>query len=343
MSGKIGLIHLLSTFLILISYSCVSPKQFKEVQEQGQKYLDERDMLKAENEKLSVDNTEFGARVKSLEKEIEKMVNDSSDRASEFKSLQRDYQRIRRDYLDLQNSQEELVKGNNRETRRLLKQLQATQEDLQSREDQLRELEKSLNAKKRNLEELQYEVEKRNEKLVELEGMLDQKDQMMKLLKKAVSDALLGFENNELSVTHKDGKIYVSLEEKLLFKTGSWTVDPRGVQAITRLARVLQENPEINVMIEGHTDNIPYRSNGKQIQDNWDLSVKRATSIVRILLQNSSIDPKRITAAGRGEFYPVDPANTPEARRKNRRTEIILAPDYSKLYNLLNKDHKENE
>lgn len=335
MIKKTGLFQLIIVFGLIFSYSCVSSKQFKEVQEQGQKYQDERDMLKAENEKLSVENTELGARIKNLKSNIKKMVNDSSDRAAELKSLQRDYQRIRRDFLDLQNSQEELVKGNNRETRRLLKQLQVTQEDLQTREDQLRELEKTLNAKKRNLEELQYEVEKRNEKLTELENMLNQKDQMMKSLKKAVSDALLGFENSELTVTHRDGKIYVSLEEKLLFKTGSWAVDPRGVEAITSLARVLQENPNINVMIEGHTDNVPYRSNGKQIQDNWDLSVKRATSIVRILLKNSFIDPKRITAAGRGEFFPVDSSNTPEARRKNRRTEIILAPDYSKLYNLI--------
>ncbi len=125
------------------------------------------------------------------------------------------------------------------------------------------------------------------------------------------------------------------MDEKLLFQTGSYAVDPRGVEAIRNLAEVLEQNRDIYVLVEGHTDNVPYRSSGGHIQDNWDLSVKRATSIVRILLENSNIDPVRVTAAGRGEFFPVDPLNTIEARQKNRRTEIILIPDLDKLYNIL--------
>jgi chemotaxis protein MotB len=145
---------------------------------------------------------------------------------------------------------------------------------------------------------------------------------------------LLGFEGQGLTVTRRDGKVYVSLEEQLLFKTGSTVVDPNGVRALQQLAVVLANNPDISIMIEGHTDNVPFRQ-GSSIKDNWDLSVMRATSIVRILLGAANIEPTRITVAGRGEFLPVDPADTPEARRKNRRTEIILSPDLSELYRIL--------
>ena len=144
----------------------------------------------------------------------------------------------------------------------------------------------------------------------------------------------MGFEGQGLSVTRKNGKVYVSLEEKLLFKSGSTVVDPNGVRALKQLAVVLASNPEINIMIEGHTDDVPFRK-GSAIRDNWDLSVLRATSIVRILLEDSNIDPVRITVAGRGEYLPVDPADTPEARTKNRRTEIILSPDFTEIFRIL--------
>jgi chemotaxis protein MotB len=192
-----------------------------------------------------------------------------------------------------------------------------------------------VDSRKRALEEMQYEVQKRNERLAELESALQEKDAMMAELKNKVSDALLGFENNGLTITQRNGMVYVSMEEKLLFQTGSYAVDPRGVEALENLGRVLERNPDIHIMVEGHTDNVPYRSSSGQIQDNWDLSVKRATSIVRILLDHSNIDPKRITASGRGEFYPIEPNTTSEARQKNRRTEIILTPDLEKLYQLL--------
>ena len=133
----------------------------------------------------------------------------------------------------------------------------------------------------------------------------------------------------------KDGLLYVSLDEKLLFKSGSWAVDPRGQAAIKELSHVLADNEDIQITIEGHTDNVPYRGSGA-LKDNWDLSVKRATTIVKILLQNSGISPERITAAGRGEYVPLDTANTAEARQRNRRTEIILMPNMKDIMNALN-------
>ncbi len=149
-----------------------------------------------------------------------------------------------------------------------------------------------------------------------------------------VSDALLGFENQGLTVTQKNGKVYVSLDEKLLFKSGSTVVDPKGVSALKNLAGVLEQNPDINVMIEGHTDDVPVIS-GSTYKDNWDLSALRATSIVRILLEGSSINPQRLTTAGRSQYLPVEIAKTAEARQKNRRTEIILSPKLDELYKLV--------
>ena len=146
-------------------------------------------------------------------------------------------------------------------------------------------------------------------------------------LKNKVSEALLGFENNGLTVSNRNGKVYVSLDEKLLFKTASWDIDANGRNALKKLAGVLEKNPDIQVTIEGHTDNVPYKPGSGQLKDNWDLSVKRATTVVRVLLEGSKIKPERLTATGRSEYLPVEAGNTPEARQKNRRTEIILTPD----------------
>jgi len=320
---------------ISANFSCVSSKQFADVQKTNQKLQDERDMLKAENHKLTVSNTENSSKIKVMEEELGNLKRDKNLKQEEYELLDNNYQLLKRGYNDLKQAQDELSRGNDRETRKLLNQLQITQEDLQLRGEELRKLEKSVNEKKRSLEEMQYEVGKRNERLLELEAALKQKDAMMAELKNKVSRALLGFENNGLTITNRNGKVYVSMDEKLLFQTGSYTVDPRGIEAVKNLARVLEKNQDISILVEGHTDNVPYRSSGGNIQDNWDLSVKRATSIVRILLEHSTIDEDRVTAAGRGEFFPVDPANTTEARQKNRRIEIILIPDLDKLNEIL--------
>jgi chemotaxis protein MotB len=149
-----------------------------------------------------------------------------------------------------------------------------------------------------------------------------------------VSDALLGFEGKGLTVTKKNGRVYVSMDEKLLFRSGSYDIDPRGAEAIRELGKVLATHPEINVMIEGHTDDVPFRGRG-ELRDNWDLSVKRATTVVRTLLQNSAIAPVRVIAAGHSEYAPLDNGSTAEARQRNRRTEIILTPRLNELLNIL--------
>jgi chemotaxis protein MotB len=171
-------------------------------------------------------------------------------------------------------------------------------------------------------------------KLVELQNALNNQKDAVESLKGKLNMALRGFYDQGLTVNEKNGKIYVSLEEQLLFKTGSYSVDPKGQEAIKKLSEVLASNKEIDIMVEGHTDDVPLNGAG-QIRDNWDLSVLRSTAVTRILLSNQAIDPKRIISSGRGEFVPLDPKKTPEARKKNRRTEIILTPNLSEVLKLI--------
>jgi len=237
----------------------------------------------------------------------------------------------------LQIAQDDLIKGNLTETRKLLADLQAAQDNLRQKEDIMRQLEHSMDLKKINLDELTMELDKKNARLAELEKILDSQKRIVEDLKEKVSDALLGYENNGLTVTNKNGKVYVSLEEKLLFRTASWDIDANGRNALRKLAVVLEKNPGIQIMIEGHTDDVPYNPGTGQLRNNWDLSVKRATTVVRVLLESAKISPQRLTAAGRSEYVPVEASRTPDARQKNRRTEIVLTPDLSELYEIINR------
>ena len=322
--------------LLLIFYitSCVPAKHFQEMRDAKNLSEQERDSLLIHNKKMEVRLTELEAKIDVMNKEIRQLISDSTDRALMLRNAKSQLDRVNRQFQDLQEAQDAILKGSARETTRLLQQLQNTQEDLMSREDRLKEIEKDLKEKEQVLEKMSADLDRRNARLVELESILSRQDSLVNALHKTIAAALRGFEGQGLSVYEKNGKVYVSLEEQLLFQTGSTVVDPNGVRALKDLARALEKNPEINVMIEGHTDNVPVIP-GPRMRDNWDLSVLRATSIVRILLDGTNIDPSRLLVAGRGEFMPVEAGDTPEARRKNRRTEIILTPRLDELLKIL--------
>lgn len=178
----------------------------------------------------------------------------------------------------------------------------------------------------------QKQLEAEQKRLWDLRKLLDDQRQAVENLRKKMADALVGFNSSELSVFTKNGRVYVSLQENLLFPSGSAVVNEKGKQALGTLAQVLNANPDINVVVEGHTDSIPIR---KTYEDNWALSVARATSIVRIITDTYNVDPTRVTASGRAYFDPVDTNSTPEGRQRNRRTEIILAPKLDQLMQLL--------
>ncbi|MCH1609624.1 MAG: OmpA family protein [Flavobacteriaceae bacterium] len=231
--------------------------------------------------------------------------------------------------------------------------LQQTEDSLNLKQQKLEQLESSLDLLKlqsesalkeritenegllKKIAERENELADRMARVVELEGLIARQKQAMRNLKERLSDALLNFEDKGLTVEARDGKVYVSMENKLLFKSGSWTVEAAGQNAIKSLAGVLAENPDIAILIEGHTDNVPYRGKGP-LKGNWDLSTKRATAIVNQLLENPDILPQNLTAAGRGEYLPIAPNSTRSGRAANRRIEVVLSPQLDEISQIIN-------
>lgn len=293
--------------------SCVSTKKYEELQS-------EHRALKTSKAKLEDKLAELEFQQAQLEKAKKELEDEKAKLSSQRESLEEQLNA-------LTNLQQKNQSEYQKEVSELLKQIQDEKDSLLKKEKELRE-------RTAKLEQLEAEFRASRERLVELEQMLAAKDAATNELRRKVADALLGFEGKGLTVTKKNGKVYVSLDEKLLFKSGSYAIESRGAEALRELAKVLQANPDINVMVEGHTDDVPLRGSG-EIKDNWDLSVKRATTVVRTLLDGSSIDPERIIAAGRSEYVPIDTSKTSEGRQKNRRTEIILTPKLDELLEIL--------
>jgi chemotaxis protein MotB len=226
---------------------------------------------------------------------------------SNISSLRRDSARLARDINDLQNKVAQIEAAN-----------RSTNNQLQNTTEQLNQSQEQIEAQKKRLQQLQ--------------ALIDQQKSNTEALRKKIADALVNFGSNELSVSLKNGKVYVSMQESLLFPSGSATVNPRGKEALASLAKALNQNPDINVEVEGHTDSIPI---SKKYIDNWDLSEARSTAIARILIKEYYVHPARIKASGRGEFDPIATNSTPEGRQQNRRTEIILEPKLDELMKLI--------
>lgn len=327
--------------LILFFVGCVPARKYEDMLERRQQTEDLNAELRKENEKLNTGINELSNENEMLTRELEQLQQDTTQMGKEMRALQKKHTNLQRTYEILTDQNEKLLEGKEQETREILSELQKTQEGLLEREDQLKAATRQMEEKEERLDQLNErlqnyaeELNLKNKRVNELEDILAKQDSTVKALRSKVSEALLGFEGEGLTVDIRNGKVYVSLEESLLFATGSTKVDPKGVSALKELAKVLENNPDINVLIEGHTDDVPFRP-GSQIKDNWDLSVLRATSIVRIILENSTVDPQRLTVAGRGEFMPVEDSKTPEARMKNRRTEIILTPKLDDLLQII--------
>ncbi|MDR1406377.1 MAG: OmpA family protein [Prevotellaceae bacterium] len=309
----------LSTILLVAALglgSCVSSSQYNSLNADYRLLMDDRNGINERMNNLANENASLKRRMKELEAIAKQFDTTEAERVSLQKQL-----------VELQGLMDRSRRQNIKETGSMSLEIQRTREELQKRED-------DLAAKLREMEQMQREMEERNKRLMELEAILARKDSTVTALRRKVSDALLGFEGKGLSVHTKNGKVYVSMDDKLLFRSGSYSIETQGARAINDLAQLLAQNPEINVVIEGHTDDVAYRGTG-DLRDNWDLSVKRATSVVRELLKNSRIDAQRITAAGRGEFIPLDNAKTAAARQKNRRIEIILTPKLDELFEIL--------
>jgi chemotaxis protein MotB len=321
--------NVLAAWLFVLTLaSCVPARKFQDMQTLNEKLLKDNNECKTAKADLQVMYDDLNEKYGRLQKEKFDLISDTT-------KFGESYRRQRDMNNELNKLYDQVVKQN----KELLTNASATNQKLsQELEDRKRDLDKKqqqLSEQQSQIDKLLADLKEREKKVNDLESILASKDSTMKALRNKVNDALTGFDKGDLTVYEKDGKIYVSMSDKLLFKSGSTAVDPKGKDALKKVAEVLNKNTDITVNVEGHTDNVPLNGSGS-MKDNWDLSVLRATSIIRIL-EEYKVDPKRVIAGGRGEFSPVSDNGSAEGRSKNRRTEIILTPDLSKLYQLINK------
>lgn len=307
--------------------SCVPAKVHEELKAKYTACEEERTTLNAEKQAWLVKETEMQSELDRLNEEQAKLMQDTTETGLALRKIRRNYGELNRTYELLLENNSTLLAENARENQKLLTKLEVLQTELQAKED-------SLKAENARLETISTQLQMRESRVNELESMISRKDSAVEFLRSKVQKALLGFEGKGLTVEERNGKVYVSLENSLLFASGSWTVGSEGKKALGQLAEVLSQQTDINVLIEGHTDDDPYNGSST-VKDNWDLSVMRATSIVKILSENKNIDPKRLTAAGRSEYVPLAPNDSSENKAKNRRIEIIITPDLSELADLL--------
>jgi chemotaxis protein MotB len=312
----------LGIVVIALSASCVSKKVFNELEtkfadlkKENRKTADLNDSITKAKSKLDLDYATLKANYDKTKAERDKLAIDFAAAEKNLKTLQASYNA-------LEKNSDESLKENMSKNRELLAQLEAK--------------EKALAAEKERLNKLSADLKKGTDRVNELESIMAAKEAAMKKLKDALSKSLKAFEGKGLTVNQRDGKVYVSMENKLLFESGSWAVGLEGKKAVVAVGSVLAQNPDIAVLIEGHTDNDKFAGAVGQIENNWDLSTKRATAIVNILSENKAVKKENLTAAGRGEFAPLMSNDTPEGKAKNRRIEIILTPKLDEISKMLN-------
>lgn len=311
----------LGILLAISMTSCVSKKIYTDLEN---KYAD----LKKENRKIqdeSDDCTKAKADLEiaydAIKEELNTTRADRDKYLSDYTSADKNLKTLQASYTALEKNSNDALQTNMSKNRELLSQLESK--------------EKALSAEQSRLDKLKSDLKASSDRLAELEGLMAAKDASMKKLKETLSKALNSFEGKGLTVQQKNGKVYVSMENKLLFSSGSWAVGAEGRSAVVEVGKVLAANPDISVLIEGHTDDDAYGGSGP-IADNWDLSTKRATVIVNILGENKGINRQNLTAAGRSEYAPLASNSTPEGKAKNRRIEIILTPKLDEISKMLN-------
>jgi chemotaxis protein MotB len=326
-------ILLFCTFLLSLT-SCVTPKIHNAL-------VDEHDATKSalttqEKKVLQLMGNieEQEGTIISLKSQISEMRNDSVQNGIALTNLQSKYSELSDAYDLLTSKNSRYMADKAKETKKLLEQLEQAQTELFAKEDELNQLSASLDAKEDELKLAQEELNVRSIRVIELETIINKKDSMVSALKKSISKALIGLEGEGLTVVQKNGKVYISLEEDLLFASGKYEVNNGGMAALSKLATALASQKDLEILVEGHTDSIPLSGRGL-VKDNWDLSVMRATNVVKVLLKTPSLDPLQLTAAGRAEFVPIATNKTKEGRSANRRIEMILSPNLDDLFELL--------
>lgn len=307
--------------------SCVSANKYERLNAEKVKYQGESEQCRRDLEKLSADFQKTNEELAGLTKRLNRLTVDSA-------SMAVDFDRAQKLYKDLNNTYESLLKNHERLASNSAAEQSKLSKDLALREKEIMAIESNLVEAQQKVRKLNDDLISREKKVQELENILKEKEKSVNALRSQISDALLSFKESDLTVQVKNGKVYVSLSEDLLFKSGSYSVDNKGRDAIKKVAGVLKTQKEVNILVEGHTDDVPITKGTAGMQDNWDLSALRANAIVRIL-QNEGVPAENLSAAGRSQYNPIDPAKTSAARQKNRRTELILTPRLDDLFKIL--------
>jgi chemotaxis protein MotB len=317
-----NVIYILAVFII--ATSCVSSKRYKELLSQSEDCNTELKKYKSMALDNEASNKDLNEKIKKYNKDIAGLIADTTSMGKMFRDLQLEYDKSMAVSKSMEGKYNSLQKAGAQEAARLQRDLESKIIEVQRKEDALLQLERELNAKQRALEE-------REKRVKELEEVIAKQEQARRALLDKINQALRGFKDKGLSVVEKNGKIYVSLEAKLLFSSGSTSVDDEGKSAIIKLAEILETQSGLDIIVEGHTDTDALKRNSHP-KNNWELSVLRATSVVEIMLANSKMDSQTIAASGRSEFHPVDVND----KAKNRRIEVIITPDLTPLYEAIN-------
>lgn len=327
------LILYIAPFLVILS-SCVTPKVHNALIAENAVIKSALNKKDKKNLKLQSEMEELQGSISALKTKLTYLRNDSIQNGAALNLLQKKHESLSESYdlLASKNSREMADKAN--EIKRLLDQLEVSESEIFLKEDQLSKLSASLSSKEEELKLAQENIESRSIRVAELESMINKKDSMVTSLKQSISKALIGLEGEGLTIEQRNGKVYISLEEALLFASGKYEVNSGGVLALNKLGRVLASQKNLEILVEGHTDSIPFTGRGL-VTDNWDLSVMRATNVVKVLTKNVSLNPLKLTAAGRAEFLPIASNETLEGRSANRRIEMILSPNLDDLFKLL--------
>lgn len=310
--------------------SCVPQRKFAEMESKKIACETELTAQKKSNDLLEANNKDLQNKLKSQDDIIRELTADTAQFGKEYRQLKNQYDKINELNDILSKKSSELLSQATGENKKLVDELNRAQESIQKKEDMLKDLEKDLNEKQAAIDQTSAELAEKQKRLDDLEKLLADQEAASQALKNKVQAALLGFKDKGLTVSEKDGKVYVSMEAQLLFATGSTVVDPKGKKALIDLAKAIENDTDMEILVEGHTDTDKLNAPAYP-KDNWDLSVLRATEVVKIMLANSNVQPQILSAAGRGEFFPVDPAD----KAKNRRIEIILQPKLDELYEII--------
>lgn len=317
---------ILSILLIAITIgSCVPAKKYNDLVAKEQNCADELKKYKTSSLDYEAQLKTIQARAELMQKDVVKLKADTSALGNSYRSLQAKYQQSISMGASFEEQLDKIKDSDAKHLARMRADLEAKIIETQRKEDALMAAEKELKNK-------QILLADREQRVAELEEIISRQEMAVKALESKISQALRGFENKGLKVEERNGKIYVSLEAKLLFASGSTKVETEGEQAIIQLAKAIEGENDLEIIVEGHTDSDALSRNSHP-KNNWELSVLRSTSIVSIMTENSTINPKILSASGRSEFHPVNPND----KSKNRRIEVIIAPRLDALFELISK------